>query len=120
MQIAPAAQVTGEYVSAQSTMAELGVREARQISIGDRRGVVVGAFPYPGHGSAIATGAIILTAVTHVNIAARVGYGSAQACLLLAVAAGVGVSAFVVGHAWNGNRRWLAVGLVLVVAMGEF
>ena len=46
---------------------------------------------------AIATGAIILGAVMHVNIDHGVGYGSAQAWLMLAVA--VGVAAFVVGHA---------------------
>jgi hypothetical protein len=38
---------------------------------------------------------------------------------MLAVTVGVGVSAFVVGHAWDSNRRWLAAGLVLTVAVGE-
>jgi hypothetical protein len=69
---------------------------------------------------AIATGAIILAAVTHVNIDSGVGYGSPQAWLMLAVAVGVGVSAFVLGHAWDTNRRWLAAGLVLAVVVGEF
>ena len=68
---------------------------------------------------AIATGAIILGAVTHVNIDSGVGYGTPQAWLMLAVAAGVGMSAFVFGHAWDSNRRWLAAGLVLAVAVGE-
>jgi hypothetical protein len=66
------------------------------------------------------TGAIILAAVTHVNIEAGTGYGTPASWLMLAVAAGVGVSAFVVGAAWNGGRRWLAAGLVLAVAVGEF
>jgi hypothetical protein len=70
--------------------------------------------------AAILTGAIILAAVTNMNIDAGFGHGSPQACLMLAVAAGVGVSAFVVGAAWDSNRRGLAVGLVLAVAVGEF
>ena len=69
---------------------------------------------------AIATGAIILAAVTHVNIEAGSGYGTPASWLMLAVAAGVGVSAFVFGYAWDSNRRWLAAGLVLAVAVGEF
>ena len=68
---------------------------------------------------AIVTGAVILAAVTHVNIEAGSGYGTPTSWLMLAVAAGVGVSAFVFGHAWNSNRRWLAVALVLAVAVGE-
>jgi hypothetical protein len=69
---------------------------------------------------AIATGAMILAAVTHVNIEAGTAYGTPASFLMLAVAVGVGVSAFVVGHAWDSNRRWLAAGLVLAVAVGEF
>jgi hypothetical protein len=68
---------------------------------------------------AIVTGAIILAAVTHVNIDAGVGYGSPQSYLMLAVTAGIGVSAFVFGRAWNSNRRWLAAGLVLAWVAGE-
>ena len=69
---------------------------------------------------AVATGAIILAAVTHVNIEAGSGYGTPVSWLMLSVAGGVGVSAFVFGYAWNSNRRWLAAGLVLAVAVGEF
>jgi hypothetical protein len=69
---------------------------------------------------AIATGAIILAAVTHVNIETGSGYGTPHAWLMLAIAAGVGVSAFVTGHAWDSDRRWLAAGLVVAVAVGEF
>jgi hypothetical protein len=68
---------------------------------------------------AIATGAGILAAVTHVNVEAGPGYGSPMSWLMLAVAVGVGVSAFVFGHAWDSNRRWLAAGLVLTVGVGE-
>jgi hypothetical protein len=65
------------------------------------------------------SGCAILAAVTHANVQAGPGYGSAQGWLMLAVAAGVGVSAFVTGRMWGSNRRWLAVGLVLAVAAGE-
>ncbi len=70
-------------------------------------------------GVAIAVGAAILAAVTHVNIEAGPGYGTPHSYLTLAIAAGVGVSAFVFGHAWDSNRRWLAVALVLAVGIGE-
>jgi hypothetical protein len=68
---------------------------------------------------AIAIGALILTAVTHMTVVATGGYGSPHAYLAIAIAAGVAVGSILSGVAWSSERRSLAVFLALTILAGE-
>jgi hypothetical protein len=61
----------------------------------------------------------VLAAAAHVTIASSGGYGSSHAVLTLAIAAGVGVGATVIGGAWSQGRRGLAFALILALLCGE-
>jgi hypothetical protein len=69
--------------------------------------------------AACLVGALILSAVAHVNVAATGGYGTAHSYLALAIAAGVALGAVVIGKAWSERRRGLAALLVIAICAGE-
>jgi hypothetical protein len=70
-------------------------------------------------GTAGIVGLGVLGAAAHVTIVSGGGYGSAHAVLTLAVAAGVGVGAAIMGAVWAQGRRWLACALMVALLCGE-
>jgi hypothetical protein len=64
-------------------------------------------------------GALILAAVTHVNVVATGGYGTPHSYLAMAIAAGVALGAVIVGVAWSERRRGIAMLLVAAICAGE-
>jgi hypothetical protein len=73
----------------------------------------------PLRGIASVVGAALLAATAHATIAAGGGYGSAHSLVTIAIAAGVAVAALVIGAAWSGERRGLAVWLLVAIIAGE-
>lgn len=68
---------------------------------------------------AFVIGLCVLAATAHVTIVAAGGYGSPHAVLTLAIAAGTGIGALVIGITWSQRRRTLAVALALALVCGE-
>ncbi len=64
-------------------------------------------------------GGAVLAAAAHVTIVSSGGYGSAHAMLTIAIAAGVGVGAMIIGDAWSQARHGLAFALILALLCGE-
>jgi hypothetical protein len=67
---------------------------------------------------ALVAGVALLAATAHATIVAGSGYESAHAIVILAVAAGVAISALVIGSAWA-DRRGLALWLIVAIGAGE-
>lgn len=66
-----------------------------------------------------AVGATLLAATAHVTITQTTGYADAHAALILAIAGGVGVGAWSLGHCWNEGRYFLATVTLLAMLSGE-
>ena len=69
-------------------------------------------------GTAFVVGAALLGATAHATIGATGGCGTAHSFVTLTIAAGVAVSALVIGTAWR-DRRGLAIWLVVAIIAGE-
>jgi hypothetical protein len=67
---------------------------------------------------AFVVGVALLAATAHATIAAGGGYEGAHAIVIMAVAAGVAISALVIGSAWA-DRRGLALWLIVAIIAGE-
>lgn len=68
---------------------------------------------------AIAVGALLLAAVTHVTVLSTGGYGTPHSFVAIAVAAGVGAGSVFCGMAWSQRRFVLCFGLAASVICGE-
>src|SRR5262245_56454433 len=68
---------------------------------------------------AVAVGALILAAVTHVQIIATGGYGTPHSYVTLAVALGVSFASVFATMAWDSGRRLLAPLFVVTILAGE-
>ena len=68
---------------------------------------------------AVMAGLVLLGAMAHVSVVSNGGYGTTQAVMTFAIAAGVAIGALVIGRTSSERRYALAFGIAACLACGE-